>query len=68
MGRFVRVTGVGDVVTEDFASALHASGIVSNDLAALLQQRLHDGDGGRLADVIRPAFESETEYAKPLAA
>ena len=38
------------------------------NLAALLQQRLHNGDGRGLADVIGAPFESETEYAKPLAA
>ena len=67
-GGFVGGVGVLEIRVHDFLRALHGGGIVGGDLAAFLQERLHEEERGRFANVVGAAFEGEAENAEMLAA
>src|SRR5580692_4232469 len=67
-GRFVGGVGVFESRVHCFLGAFHGRGIVGRDLAAFLQQSLHQEKRGRFANVVGAAFEGEAEDAEVLAA
>ena len=67
-GGFVGGAGIFEIAVHGFLSAFHGGGIVGGDLAAFLQQSLHQEKSGRFANVVGAALEGEAEHAEVLAA
>src|SRR5580698_2104483 len=64
VGGFVGGACVFETGVHGFLGAFHGGGIVGGDLAAFLQQSLHQEKSGRFANVVGTALEGKTEDAE----
>ena len=67
-GGFVGIVHELGARVQDLARPLRRRRIVGRNLAAFLQQRLHQQNGGRFADIVGAALESQAQHAQTLAA
>src|ERR1051326_2379966 len=68
MGGLVRRIDECDSGRNHFPSPLHGSGIVSGNLAARLQEGLHQKERWRFANIVGSPLESQPEHTQVLAA
>ena len=68
LGRLVRIAHKLGLRVQYFTRAVHGGRIIGGDLAAFLQQRLHQKDGGRFADVVGATFKGQPQNSQTLSA
>src|SRR5262245_40338604 len=67
LGGGVCIDGKIDSGSQNLLGASHGRGIVSLDAASFAEQRIHDLDCRRFADIVSPALESQAQHPQSLA-